>query len=52
MLSIEKCKEHLSDTYTDEEIEVTRNTLYQVAGLLVDKFIEDKNHIGKKVIEN
>ena len=52
MLSTEKCKEHLSDTYTDEEIEVTRNTLYQVAELLVDKFIEDKNHIGKKVIEN
>jgi hypothetical protein len=53
MLSIEKCKKYLNDnSYTDEEIEVIRSSLYQAAELLINKFIEDKNNIDRKIIEN
>jgi len=53
MLSVEKCKEYLSDNaYTDDEIEEIRNSLYQAAELLIDKFLEDKKDKDRKVIEN
>ena len=52
MLSIEECKKYLNDTYTDEEVEEIRKSLYQAAELLIDKFIEDKNNVDRKVIEN
>ncbi len=52
MLSIEECKKYFNDTYTDEEVEEIRKSLYQAAELLIDKFIEDKNNVDRKVIEN
>jgi len=53
MLSVEKCKEYLSDNYnTDDEIEEIRNSLYQAAELLIDKFVEDKKDNDRKIIEN
>ena len=48
MLSIEECKKYFNDTYTDEEVEEIRKSLYQAAELLIDKFIEDKNNVDRK----
>ena len=50
MLSIEECKKYFNDTYTDEEVEEIRKSLYQAAELLIDKFIEDKNNVDRKLI--
>ncbi len=53
MLSVEKCKKYLDgNSFTDEEIEEIRNSLYQAAELLIDKFIEEKNNVDRKIIEN
>ncbi len=53
MISLEKCKKYLNDnSYTDEELEEIRSSLYQVAELLIDKFTEGKNNENRKVIEN
>ncbi len=52
MLSVEKCKKYLNNsTYTNEEIETIRNSLYQVAELLIGRFIKDRNN-KRKVTEN
>jgi hypothetical protein len=43
MLSVEKCKEFLKGReYTAQEIEETRNSLYQLASILVSKFMDEK----------
>ena len=43
MLSIQQCKKYLNDCrYTEQEIEDIRDTLYQPAQLLVDRYIEKK----------
>ncbi len=53
MLSVKKCKAILNDnSYTDKEIEEIRNSLYQAAELLIDKFVKDRKDNGRKVIEN
>jgi hypothetical protein len=53
MISLEKCKKYLNgNSYANEEIEEIRSSLYQVAELLIDKFIEGKNYENRKIIEN
>lgn len=53
MLSVEKCKKYIIDnSYTDKEIEEIRNSLYQAAELLIDKYTDDKKKHNRKVIEN
>ncbi len=53
MLSVEECKKHLNNsTYTDEEIEAIRSSLYQVAELLIGRFIKDRNDDERKAIGN
>lgn len=43
MLSVEKCKELLKgQEYTAQEIEEIRDSLYQMASILVSKFMEEK----------
>jgi len=47
MLSVEKCKEFLKGReYTAQEIEEMRDSLYQLATILVDSHI--KNKMGNK----
>ena len=52
MISVEKCKKFINDNSSDKEIEEIRNSLYQAAELLIDKFVEDKKDNDRKVIEN
>jgi len=43
MLSLQLCKNLLKkDNYTNQQIEEIKNTLYQLAELLVDKYISNK----------
>lgn len=44
MLSVEQCKKYLpSGKYTDEKIEQMRDSLYQLAEILVEDFIKRRN---------
>jgi hypothetical protein len=53
MLSVEKCKKYLGENYcTEDEIKEIRNSLYQAAELLIDKFVDDKKDNNRKIIEN
>jgi len=53
MLSVEKCKKFLNNnSYTDKEVEEIRNSLYQTAELLINKFANDIKDNGRKIIEN
>jgi len=47
MLSVEQCKKYIpAGEYTDEEIEQMRDSLYQLAGILVEDFMKR----GKQLI--
>lgn len=44
MLSVEQCKKYLKDgDYTKQEIEEIRDSLYQLAEILVTEYIELNN---------
>jgi len=52
MLSIEECRKHLkenSSQTTDEEIEQIRETLYQIANVLVNNYLEVKNNANSNL---
>ncbi|MBI4232111.1 hypothetical protein HY605_02665 [Candidatus Peregrinibacteria bacterium] len=45
MLTLEQCREYLGEDFkdlSDQEIEDIKNTLYQLANVLVDGFIKNK----------
>ena len=42
MLSVEECKKLLGGNYSEEEISKIRDTLYQVANILVQNYLETK----------
>ena len=45
MLSIQQCRKYLDNCpYTEKEIENVRDSLYQIAELLVNKYIEKKEN--------
>ena len=47
MLSVNYCKRHFSNkknSYSDKEIEEIRDSLYQLAELLISKYILNKNN--------
>lgn len=47
MLSVKECKKCLKGShYSEKEIEAMRNSLYQLASLLVDDYVE-KRELGK-----
>lgn len=49
LLSTEQCKKHLKGSnYTDKEIEEIRNSLYQVAEILTEQYIKDKDNGNRK----
>lgn len=47
MLSLEQCKKYLKKEYTDEEVLALRDSLYQMANILIDNFHKEKEN--KKV---
>ena len=49
MLTVERCKKYLKGSnYTDKEIEEIRNSLYQVAEILTEQYIKDKDNGNRK----
>jgi hypothetical protein len=42
MLSVDKCKKVLGSNYCDDDISKIRETLYQMANILVKQYIETK----------
>jgi hypothetical protein len=54
MLSVNHCKKYLNNTkngYIDEEIEEIRNSLYQIAEVLVENYLGKKININKHEIQ-
>jgi hypothetical protein len=53
MLSVEKCKTLISNkSLSDKEVETVRDELYQLADMLIEKYMEarrlDKHEPGKE----
>jgi hypothetical protein len=47
MLSIEQCKKHLKNCdYTEQQIEEIRDSLHQLASILVEKYLDKKRKDG------
>jgi|AntAceMinimDraft_16_1070373.scaffolds.fasta_scaffold02359_9 hypothetical protein len=42
MLSVEECKRVLGSNFSDEEVIEMRDTLYQFANILIQKYIDTK----------
>ena len=54
MLSVNHCKKYLNNTkngYIDEKIEEIRNSLYQIAEVLVEIYLSKKINIDKHKIQ-
>jgi len=54
MLSVNHCKKYLNNTkngYIDEEIEEIRNSLYQIAEVLVEDYLGKKINTNKHEIQ-
>lgn len=46
MLSVEQCRKYLpSGKYTDEQVEQMRDELYQLADILVEDFLRQKERV-------
>lgn len=49
MLSIQQGKRYLRNSqYSEQQIEEIRDSLYQLAGILVDNWFKKQNAVGKK----
>jgi len=54
MLSVNHCKEYLNNSknsYTDKEIEEIRDSLYQIAEILVEDYLNKKINTDKHEIQ-
>lgn len=50
MLTIEQCRALIpnNETYSDQQIEEIRSSLYEVAGIALDDFVEKQKAANKK----
>jgi len=49
MFSIQQCKKYLKNPeYSEQQIEGIRDSLYQLADILVDNWLKKRDAIGKK----
>ena len=48
MLTISDCKKILSQVQEDEQVKEIRDTLYQLANLLIENYLKDKNKFNNQ----